>query len=61
MPPLDTVFTRARQISLSAIRTLANTHSDAASSFAPTALDMLTFQTLPRPIHAPIRQPGTRA
>lgn len=61
MPQLDTVFTRARQLSLSAIRSLANTHSDAASSFAPAALDMLTFQTPQRSTHAPIRQPGTRA
>ncbi|OLU12164.1 MULTISPECIES: hypothetical protein [unclassified Pseudomonas] len=60
MPQLDTVFTRARQISLSAIRSLANTHSDAASSLAPTALDMLTFQTPAHPTHAPIRQAGIR-
>ncbi len=61
MPQLDTVFTRARQISLSAIRSLANTHSDAASSFAPAALDMLVLQTPPHASHAPVRQPRTRA
>ncbi|MDD1510492.1 hypothetical protein [Pseudomonas sp. CNPSo 3701] len=59
MPQLDTVFTRARQICLSALRSLASAPSDDASSFAPAALDMLMLHN-PRLTHAVNSQPGAR-
>lgn len=61
MPQLDTVFTRARQISLSALRALAITHSDNASSFAPATIDLLMVPTSPGPTRAQDRQSGARA
>ncbi|AEF22579.1 MULTISPECIES: hypothetical protein [Pseudomonas] len=60
MPQLDTVFTRARQISLRALRSLATAASDDASSFAPAALDLLMLPNAPRPTRASTRQPGVR-